>query len=61
MFPCDVEMHGFDRHPFVQTLHVRPLVVVGPTEEVGQELDHGRVQFGDVRDVLQEEFVDSLV
>jgi hypothetical protein len=61
VFPGDVEVLWHDGHAFVQLLHVGPLVVVGPAEDVRQEEHHGGVQFGDVGHVHQEELVDALV
>lgn len=61
MFPSDVEMLGLDGHILMQADHIGSLVVVGPTEEVCEEEDHGGMQLGDVTYVLEEEVVDALV
>lgn len=61
VFPGDVVVLWLDRHVLVQADHVRPLVVVGPSEQSRQELHHGRVEFGDVAHVLEEEVVDAVV
>lgn len=61
MLPSDIEVLLSDGHVLVKGHHVRSLVVIGPTEEMSQEKDHGRVQFGNVRDVLKEEIVDAVV
>ena len=61
MFPGDVEVLLLNWHPLVQFDHVRAFVVVGSSEEKGQELDHGGMQFGDVANILKEEVVNPLV
>lgn len=61
VFPRNVEMRWLNRHALVQLLHDWSLVVVGASKDMGEELDHGAVQFGDVRYVLQEEVVDAVV
>ena len=43
MLPGYIEMLILDRHLFVEGYHVRAFVVVGPSEEKGQELYHRRV------------------
>lgn len=61
MIPGDIKMHDFNFHIFVQFNHVRPLVMVFAAEQVGQEQDHGGVEFRNVTYVLQEERADLVI
>lgn len=61
MFPGDIEVDLFDGHVFVEFDHVGAFVVVGPSEEKGQELHHGGVQLRNVTDVLQKKIVYALI
>ena len=40
MFPGNMEVDGLDWHFFMEFFHVKSLIVIGATEEIGQELDH---------------------
>lgn len=59
--PGHIEMHLSYGHVFVEGHHIRSFVVLWSSEESSKELHHGRVQFGDIADVLQKVFVDFLV
>lgn len=48
-------------HIPVQVDHVGTFVVIGASEQEGEELNHGRMQFGDVADSLQEKVVDAFI
>lgn len=48
MLPGNIEVDGFDRHALVELLHDGTLVMVGSAEDIGEELDHGAVQLGNV-------------
>ncbi len=61
MIPGDIKMHDFNFHIFVQFNHVGPLVMVFAAEQVGQEQDHGGVEFRNVTNVLQEELADLVI
>lgn len=61
MFPSDIEVDRLNGHAFVELLHDWSLVVIGPTKDVGEKLDHGTMQLGDVGHVLQEEVVDAVI
>jgi hypothetical protein len=61
MIPGDIKMHDFNFHIFVELNHVGPLVMIFAAEQVGQEQDHGGVEFRNVTDVLEEEGADLVV
>lgn len=61
MFPGDIEVDLFDGHVFMEFDHVEAFVVIGPSEQKGQELHHGGVQLRDVADVLQKKIVYALI
>lgn len=52
MFPSNLVMVWLYWHILVEGDHVRPLVVVGTTEEVRQEEHHRRVQLRDITHIL---------
>ena len=50
-----------DMHVLMEFVHVWPCVVVGSSEEVGEEKHHCRMELWDVADVLKVVAVDGLI
>jgi hypothetical protein len=61
VFPGDIEVFLLDGHVFMEVYHVRAGVMVGSSEEMGEEEDHGGMQPGDVAYILEKVTVDPIV
>jgi len=61
MFPRIIKMLSFYFHVFVQTHHIGALILLGSVKKLRQKKLHCCVQFNNITDVLQKEWIDSIV
>lgn len=61
MLPCYVEMLWANWHSLMKFFHYWAFVVVGSSEDVGQEKDHCWVKLWDVANILEKEGIDAII